>query len=289
MLLLQIVPKLGERMYYGSHVSIRDGYLEAAKTALKLGGKAFQYFPKNPRSLAVKPFDRRDAEQCAHFCELNGLLSIAHTPYPTNLAAEDPGIQQATVQSLINDLQIADACKSVGVVVHFGKYKGKTPLQGYKNILQCLNEVLSEWQGGALLLIENQAGQGEGMGTTLEELVQIRGLASYPDKIGFCFDTCHAFASGLWQDGKLEKLVENGKKLGYIGHLKAVHLNDSAYPSGSHRDRHANVGQGYIGEAAMRQFLALTELNHIPIVLETPQSKQYSHLEEIAYLKTVRS
>jgi deoxyribonuclease-4 len=274
-------------MYLGSHVSIRKGYLEAAKTALHIGARAYQYFPKNPRSLALKTFDRSDAEACAKFCRAHDLLSIAHAPYPTNLAVDDKVQRQVIIQSILNDLSIVEACGSVGLVVHFGKYKGKDPLQGYKNSLQCLNEVLSEWSGNALILIENQAGEGTRMGTTFEEFVQIRSLAAYPEQIGFCFDTCHAFASGLWTEDNWLEIVARGEELDYFAHLKAVHLNDSMFPSGSYRDRHANVGKGFIGQERMAQFLKTSYMQSIPIVLETPESHGFTHQDELTYVNSL--
>ncbi|RAV20586.1 deoxyribonuclease IV [Paenibacillus contaminans] len=274
-------------MYIGSHISIRGGYLEAARTALKIGANAFQYFPKNPRSLTVKAFDVRDADGCAAFCRENGLLSIAHSPYPTNLMAEDDKGFRSTVASLQNDLEIADRCGSVGVVVHFGKWKSKDPLQGYKNSIQCLNEVLTGYEGDALLLIENQAGEGTDVGTTLEEMVHIRKLTRYPGKIGFCFDTCHAFASGLWAGSDWAALEKRGEELGYFEHLKAVHLNDSMYAHGSRRDRHANVNKGFIGEAHLRSLLQSAYIRHIPVVLETEPGKDRTHREEIAYARSI--
>ncbi|MBJ6363658.1 deoxyribonuclease IV [Paenibacillus sp. GCM10012307] len=270
---------------FGSHVSISKGYLEAAKAALAQGGSAFQYFPKNPRSLAVKAVNQGDAMRCAAFCRENGLLSIAHSPYPANLAVEDSSKQEQTVASLINDLEIAELCGSVGVVVHFGIYKGKDPLQGYKNIIQTLDKTVLQWQGRAKLLIENQAGDHALMGTTFEELVQIRGLTRCPDKIAFCLDTCHLFASGVWQEPENLKFVDQARKLGYMEHLAAVHMNDSVYPSGSQQDRHAAVGEGYIGEPGIRAFLKLPELKDIPVVLETRKDASGTHGEQIKLLK----
>ncbi|WP_409346917.1 deoxyribonuclease IV [Paenibacillus sp. MBLB4367] len=274
-------------MYIGSHVSTRGGYAEAAKTALKIGANAFQYFPKNPRSLTVKSFDARDAEACAFFCREHGLLSIAHSPYPTNLMAEDERSVQLTVASLRNDLAIADRCGSVGVVVHFGKWKSNDPLQGYKNSIQCLNEVLAGYDGNALLLIENQAGEGTVVGTTLEEMVSIRKLTQYPDKIGFCLDTCHAFASGLWAGDDWTALEERGAALGYFEHLKAIHLNDSVYAYGGRRDRHANIGKGFIGETHFRILLQSAYIRRIPVVLETEPGRDRTHREEIAYVRSI--
>lgn len=272
-------------MYIGSHVSIRNGYLGAARTVDKLGGNALQYFPKNPRGLSIKAFDQSDADACAQFCREKGILSIAHTPYPTNLAVDEPELKQVTIKSILNDLDIVEACGSVGLVVHFGKYKGSDPLQGYKNIIQLLNEVLSEWKGKALVLIENQAGEGTNMGTTLEELVQIRSLTQFPEKIGFCLDTCHAFASGLWDGMNWKRVEAKGEQLGYFQHLKAIHLNDSLYPTGSKRDRHANVGQGYIGAEGIKQILSSKYLADVAIVLETPTPSGGSHRDEIAFVR----
>lgn len=271
-------------MFLGSHVSIRNGYLGAAKTALKLGAKAYQYFPKNPRSLSVKEYDHQDAKACADFCEKNGLRSIAHTPYPTSLTAEDQSLRQLNLESILNDLEIAEACGSIGIVVHFGKYSGRDPIKGYEVMIEMLNDILEEWQGSSLLLIENNAGQGIKMGTTLEELVQVRNLSNHPEKIGFCFDTCHAFASGLWKGQDWQAFVQKGEALDYFSDLRAIHLNDSVFPTGSYRDRHANVGKGHIGEKYMQEILNSPKVEGLPVILETPNTLAYSHADEISYV-----
>lgn len=273
-------------MQVGCHISIRRGYLQAARTATAIGANAFQYFPKNPRSLAVKEFDRKDAGACASYCVEYGLVSIAHTPYPVNLAHPPSAVRDATVASLRNDLEIAEACGSLGIVVHFGKSKETDPLQGYKNIIQCINDTLSGWSGKALFLLENQAGEGSAMGTTLEELVQVRKLADEPDKIGFCLDTCHLFASGVWRSGETARWMEKGLELGFFDHLKAIHLNDSAYPGGSCKDRHSNIGQGYMGWEEFRSFFTRLGDRKLPVVLETGSGPDGTHRGEI---QSVRS
>jgi deoxyribonuclease-4 len=271
-------------MKLGCHVSISKGYLAAAQQALTLGGRAFQYFPKNPRSLSIKSFNHKDADNCNRFCQEHGLISIAHTPYPTNLSVDDPKMQQVTMDSILNDLDIAEACGSIGVVVHFGKHKDHDPLRGYKLMIDMLNKVLMSWNGKSLLLIENNAGQGVKMGIMLEELVQIRELTDYPHKIGYCLDTCHAFASGLWTGHNWAVIMEKGIDLGYFTNLKAVHLNDSVFPSSSFKDQHANVGKGYIGADNMKEFLQSPVIKDLPIILETPGSQGYSHRDEIKYV-----
>lgn len=273
-------------MFIGAHVSTRGGYLGAAKTALSIGANAFQYFPMNPRSLSTKLVNQRDTSACAQFCREHGILSIGHAPYPLNPAA-DEAEREHMIKLLRNGLEITDACGSVGLVVHFGKYIGKDPLQGYKNIIQCLNSAAQGYEGSSLILLENQAGEGTQLGLTMEEMVQVRKLSETPDKIGFCLDTCHAFASGLWQGHNWLELETKGKQLDYFPHLKAVHLNDSVHPYGSRRDRHANVGAGYIGRENIQQMLSSSFLKQIPIVLETGSGSDGTHAQEIALVKSL--
>ncbi|MEC0090919.1 deoxyribonuclease IV [Paenibacillus macquariensis] len=269
----------------GSHISIRGGYAKAARRAIDMGARSFQYFPKNPRSLHIKDFDSKDAQRCKILCVEAGIVSIAHTPYPVNLAvdqSDEQALYDLTVRSIQNDLCIADACGSLGVVVHFGHYKGKDPLQGYKNIIKCLNEVLSSWEGHAKILIENQAGHGHSMGTTLEEMVNIRKLSQYPDKIGFCFDTCHAFTAGIWDTSHSDSLFEKGEVLDYWRNLMAVHLNDSRFPYGSGQDRHARVGEGFIGEKPFQELLTYKGIANAAIVMETEAGIDGTHKEDIS-------
>jgi len=274
-------------MIYGSHVSIRNGYLGAAKQAVANGASAFQYFPKNPRSLSIKDFDQEDSKNCNEFCQNHQLQSIAHTPYSTSLTPSEDK-QDLTIASLLNDLQIANACGSIGVVVHYGSQISLTdPLASYHLMLAMLNGVLSQWDGNCLILLENNAGTKGALGTTFEELVQIRNLCEYPDKIGFCLDTCHAFASGLWTGENSGELLEKGESLGYFAELKAIHLNNSKYPTGSKKDRHANIfhTNGMIQAHQIKELITSPVFKGIPLVLETPDDEGLSHREEIEMLK----
>jgi apurinic endonuclease (APN1) len=259
-------------MKIGCHVSIRGGYEAAAVRAAGMGCAAFQYFPKNPRSIGVKAFDRADARRCAEFCRGRGIVSIAHAPYPVNPAAERPELRERMAASLLNDLEIAEACGSLGVVVHFGIYKGADPLNGYRLIIDALNAVLGRWDGEAKLLLENQAGDHAPMGTTPEELVQIRRLCARPERVGFCLDTCHLFASGEWNGRNEADWLRRARELGYFDHLAAVHVNDSVYGSGQRKDRHAPLGAGRIGAEGFRRLLAAPEFARLPAVLETPET-----------------
>ncbi|WP_331280343.1 TIM barrel protein [Bacillus sp. UNC438CL73TsuS30] len=117
-------------------------------------------------------------------------------------------------------------------------------------------------------------------------MVQVRNLCEYPEKIGFGLDTCHAFASGLWNGENAEDLFAKGQELGYWEELKIIHLNNSKYPTGSKKDRHANIfGPGYINEEQFENFIPSRLLKEIPFILETPDDEGISHKEEIEMLK----
>lgn len=277
-----------DKIKIGGHFSIRSGYSGAARTALQMGAGAFQYFPKNPRSLTVKAFDARDAEICRQLCLNNHIMSVAHTPYPSNLASDPQsgdGQFQRVVESLRNDLEIAEACGSIGIVVHFGINKTGNPLQSYQNIIQCINKVLANWQGQAKLLIENQAGDHGDLGMTLEEMVQIRKLCDSPQQIGFCLDTCHAFASGMWRGAQDDEFAVKAERLGFWEALSVVHLNDSRYPLHSRKDRHARVGQGYIGESGFRRLLQVDAIRNKPFILETASGADGTHKEDMELVR----
>ncbi|SEA99113.1 deoxyribonuclease-4 [Thalassobacillus cyri] len=274
-------------MKFGSHVSIRDGYLGAAKQAAAMNAAAFQYFPKNPRSLSVKAFHQDDARLCREFCMEKGIVSVSHTPYPTSLTPADNAKRKQVVESLLNDLEITDACGSIGVVVHFGKrIDDGEPLVSYQLMIAVLNEVLSQWDGGCKILLENNAGKPGSMGTTLEELVQVRSLCDQPERIAFCLDTCHAFASGLWNGDNWNEVLEKGMELDYFNHLEAIHFNNSKYDTGSGKDRHANIlgEDGYITEEQFDQLITTPQLADLPFILETPKETS-THEAEIKQLQ----
>ncbi|MFD2211999.1 deoxyribonuclease IV [Virgibacillus halophilus] len=273
-------------MKFGCHLSIRNGYLGAARQALSMKMDAFQYFPKNPRSLKTKLFNREDAALCKHFCKAHGLSSIGHSPYPTSLTPHDIVRRKQVIASLLNDLAITDACGSIGIVVHFGKETSRgNPLASYQLMIDVLNEVLEEWDGNAKILLENRAGLPGTIGTTLEELVQVRKLCDFPEKIGFCLDTCHAFASGLWNGDNWGEVLKRGRELAYFDELQVVHLNNSKYSTRQGKDRHAPVfGPGFITEGQFDALMQTPECKDIPFILETPK-EIIPHEKEIAMLQ----
>nr|WP_225445486.1 deoxyribonuclease IV [Paenibacillus arenosi] len=289
---------MANELSYGCHIKLSGGYVRMAERAIALfeqnGCSSFQFFSKNPRSLQVKHFSTAEAERCRQLMEQYRLRSVIHSAYPLNLATsiqDQPEVAIQHVHSLCNDLEIAEATGAIGVVVHFGIVKKSNRLEGYRDILTTLNAVLTMYKGPTLILLENQAGLHGGIGSTFEEHVQIKQLCMDPDRIGFCFDTCHAYVSGLWhaddQSGT-EQLILHGERVGYWDDVEVVHVNDAAEPYGSLRDRHAQLGKGQIPLAAMKELLSTPQLNGVMNVLETPASDVSFHQAEWEILRTLQ-
>lgn len=271
----------------GCHISIGKGLQRAAADALALGAESFQIFTKNPRAMRGK--GPQDGPAGAAFCREHGLVVVAHAPYITNLSTPDPELHRLTIESLTRDLEIAESCAAVGLVVHCGKHVGQGPDEGTRRMVETLNELLERYAGPVPILLENTAGQGSELGTDLEELLAIRARVATPGRIGFCFDTCHSFVAGQFTPDSWPAYVERMRSTGYRDHLVAVHLNDAKEPHGSRRDRHAKLGEGHLGEDGIRIILRSDVLNGLPVILETPVEQQEEYGPEMVYARSLQT
>lgn len=274
-------------MRLGCHLSIAKGFAAAVKVAPSLGANAFQYFTKNPRGFRnAKPLDRVDAERGRELMRELDLVAVGHTPYLINLAAPDDGLYEASIDALVQDMVIAEARGTYGVVVHCGKPKEQGSAYGVDRMQQALKTVLERNQTqGVWILIENTAGQGSEIGTTLEELLAIVEPFS-AEQVGICMDTQHAFAAGMLSP------EDPGSFAGFhndafMQRLKAIHLNDSKVEFNARRDRHELVGQGYFGLKGIAQLVNDPRLADIPFYLETPVDNEAQYAEEIAAVKAL--
>jgi len=275
-------------MKIGCHISVSKGFFKASQRAKELGAEAFQVFTKNPRGLRPKKLNREDAEKGVRFCREHGLVLVAHTPYITNLSTPKEDLHEVTIRSIKEDLQIAEVYGAVGAVVHCGKHVGKGVEYGTRRMIETLNLILRDYEGKTKLLLENTAGQGSELGLTIADLVAIREATDYPEKIGFCFDTCHGFAAGAWSEETFDDLVRTMEETGYLENLVAIHFNDSKAPFNSRKDRHAKIGQGEIGSPALARFLTCEAFSGLPVILETPVEDEEEYAEEIVYLHSLR-
>ncbi|MBA4601197.1 deoxyribonuclease IV [Thermoactinomyces mirandus] len=275
-------------MKIGCHISVAKGFYKAAKRAHELGADAFQVFTKNPRGLRPKKLNRADAEKGKQYCGEQGITLVCHTPYITNLSTPKPDLHEVTIRSIKEDLAIADAYGAAGAVVHCGKHVGEGEEYGRRRMVETLNLILDEYEGNTKLLLENTAGQGSELGLSIRELVEIREAVNKPEKVGFCFDTCHAFAAGIWTEETFTDLVDEMEETKYLENLVAIHFNDSKAPWGSRKDRHEKIGKGEIGAQALSLFLREPRFKRLPVVLETPVEDEQEYAEEIRYLHELK-
>ncbi|MBX5467943.1 MAG: deoxyribonuclease IV [Firmicutes bacterium] len=268
-------------MRLGCHLSVAKGFWQAAENAPKLGANCFQYFTKNPRGFrGAKPLDPVDAARGREALRRLDLVAVGHTPYLINLASPEDELYQLSIEALVQDLVIAEARGTYAVVVHCGKPKGESAAWGVRRMQEALAAVLEKSTAqGVTILLENTAGQGSEIGTHLDELLAI--AEPFPkEAVGFCFDTQHAFAAGQMTAEHPEDYAGFSEPA-YMDRLLAIHLNDSLVPFGARKDRHALIGQGYLGADAIRRILRDPRLDHIPFYLETPVEHEAQYADEI--------
>ena len=272
-------------MRIGCHISVAGGYAKAVERAEALGAECFQYFSKSPRMLRfTKNINYEDAAAGRERAQVLGLPTLAHAPYLINLAAPDDDLRRASADALLWDLQVAHARGTEAVVVHCGKHVGAGVPAALAWMRESLARVLGEDNTGVRLLLENTAGQGTEMGTTVDELLSlVDGLAG-PERLGFCLDTQHAFAAGV-----LNPLEPGGlaavQAPAFRERLHAIHLNDSKVEAGHRADRHALVGQGHIGDAGLLRLVTEPSWHTLPFYLETPVSDEAQYRGEMAHIR----
>lgn len=273
-------------MRIGCHLSIAKGYTAAVKAAPTLGANAFQYFTKNPRGFRnAKPLDRVDAERGRALMAELDLVAVGHTPYLINLAATDDSLYDASIDALVQDLVIAEARGTYGVVVHCGKPKDQGREWGIERMHNAIRTVLERNQTtGVRILLENTAGQGSELGTTLDELLTLVEPFSL-DQVGICLDTQHAFAAGMLSRENPGAFAGFDNP-DFMRRLHAIHLNDSKVDFNAHKDRHELIGQGALGLDGIERIVNDARLADVPFYLETPVEKESQYADEIA---TVRS
>ena len=259
-------------MLIGGHVSSAGGLAKAIERGEALGCETIQIFNQSPRMW--RPTNYGDAD----FVEFRGRLAdssvesvFIHAVYLINVASDDPEIREKSVNSLVHALRVGDGIGASGVIVHPGSGKGRNRDETIAMIAGAFQRALDETDVCRLLL-ENTAGAGGTIGRDFGELAAIIEHAGGGERFGVCLDSCHLFASGYdirSSDKRAAVVDECDRDLG-CDRIVALHLNDSKMPLGSNRDRHANLGEGELGEDGIACFLADDRFNALPVVLEVP-------------------
>ena len=275
----------------GAHVSTAGGVANAFVNAAAIGCGALQIFVKNANRWAAKPLAEaeRSAYEKARARHGNPPV-IAHASYLINLSATNPETLAKSRAALKDELGRCAKLGIQGLVVHPGAHLGEGVETGLAAVARSLDEVFAdlEAKNSVPVLLENTAGQGTTLGSKLGELARITTLSNHAARLGVCLDTCHAFAAGYplqTQTGLAEFLGEAAAQVG-LERIGCFHLNDSLYPFGAHRDRHANLGEGEIGFETFVRLAADPQFASTPMLLETPTGEdKLGHARDLKRLR----
>lgn len=271
----------------GCHLSVAHGYLKAAKIASEIGANAFQYFSRNPQGYRARPVDRVDIRRTVKYLQSHNMQILAHAPYTLNLCAFNADTRYKGREMLEEDLDTLDLFDGGMYVFHPGAYTDLSRECGLNFVSEGIKSVVNDTYKSTVLL-ELMSGRGTELGRTFEEIQTIIEKvedAAIQDKIGVCLDTCHVFAAGYDIKEHLNDVIEQFDAIIGLNRLKAIHLNDSAHPLGSHKDRHAKIGEGMIGTDALVSLINHEKLKDLPFFLETPCKTPEEYGQEIAFLK----
>lgn len=257
-------------LHIGCHLSSSKGYFAMGKEALSLGADTFQFFTRNPRGSKAKPFDAADAAALCAFLEEHAFAPlIAHAPYTLNAASAEERTRQFAELAMREDLARLAHIPNCYYNFHPGSHVGQGAETGISLIAGILNRILTPGQE-TIVLLETMAGKGTEIGRSFEELRAIIDRVELSDKLGVCLDTCHVHDAGYDIVGNLDGVLAEFDRVIGIERLKAVHLNDSMNPCGSHKDRHEKIGDGHIGLPAFERIVKHPALRGLPFCLETP-------------------
>ena len=272
-------------LHIGCHLSSTKGYLAMGQEALRIGADTFAFFTRNPRGGNAKPMNEEDAKALAALLEEHHFAPlVAHAPYTYNLCSDKESNRTFAKESMAEDLRRLEFLPGNCYNFHPGSHMKQGTEAGCRMIADALNGLL--WKEmHTTVLLETMAGKGSEVGGTFEELRKILDLVELKDKMGVCFDTCHVHDGGYDIVRDLDGVLREFDRVIGLEWLKAVHINDSKNPFGSHKDRHEKIGFGTLGEKTFRAVVTHPVLRELPFILETPQEDNDGYAGEIRMLR----
>ena len=268
----------------GCHLSSAKGYEAMAKDAEKIKANTFQFFTRNPRGGKAKAIDHKDIERFLSKASDLGIHQIlAHAPYTLNPCSPDEKVREFAYNTMTDDLKRMEYIPGNSYNFHPGSHVKQGVEKGIELIGEMLNKVLWPEQNTTVLL-ETMAGKGSEIGRSFEELRELLDRVELQEKVGVCLDTCHIFDSGYDIVNDLDGVLNKFDQAIGLSRLKAVHLNDSIFGLGSHKDRHARIGEGKIGKEGIVRIINHPVLRKLPFYLETPNDLE-GYGKEISFLR----
>lgn len=268
----------------GCHLSSAKGYCSMAKDAAKIHANTFQFFSRNPRGGNAKEINPEDVALFLKKVQEQNLIPILyHAPYTLNACSADPHLRDFARKTMADDLARMEYTPGNLYNFHPGSHVKQGVDVGISYIADMLNAILKPEQTTTVLL-ETMAGKGSEIGRSFEELRQILDRIDLSDHMGICMDTCHVWDAGYDIANHLDDVLAEFDHIIGLNRLKAIHLNDSMNPLGSHKDRHARLGEGQIGLPSLKAIINHPALRHLPFYLETPNDLD-GYAREIAMMR----
>lgn len=272
-------------VYLGCHLTSAKGYENMAKETVEIKADTLQFFTRNPRGGKAKSIDEEDVKRYLELAKVNDFGKIvAHAPYTLNPCSKEARTREFAHMVMTDDLMRMEYIPGNYYNFHPGSHVGQGTEAGIEMIANMLNDILRPEQS-TIVLLETMAGKGSEIGGRFEELRSIIDKVTLKDKIGVCLDTCHIYDGGYDIVNDLEGVLDEFDSIVGFDYLKAIHINDSKNPCGSHKDRHAKIGEGFIGTQAIAKVISHPKLQGLPCVLETPQEDLKGYGEEIKMLR----
>jgi len=272
----------------GAHLSVAGGLENALITAQRIGASCVQIFTHSNRQWHIAPLKEEDIERFNKARLATNITHIViHASYLINCASPEAETRHKSTEALKKELARAQQLGIPYVVLHPGSRLTSAEEVGIDHIAACLDVALAA-EPGPMILLENMAGQGSSLGRSFEQLAAIRAKSTHKKRIGICFDTCHASATGynLSDPKDYHAVWEKFDATIGLPHLKAIHLNDSKTALGSNVDRHTHIGEGSIGIEGFRLLMNDTNFFDIPKILETPKDDTCS--DDIKNMDTLK-
>ena len=255
-------------MLIGAHVSTSGGLVKAWERGVEFGCDAIQIFNQSPRMW--RPTQFKDIEEFrAHMADGPIKSVVIHAVYLINAAAKDREVRGKSLESLKHALRVGDAIGADGVVFHPGSTVGEDHGEALERVGAAIREVLADSESTPLLL-EDTAGAGNTLGRDFGELARLIELGGGGERLGVCLDCCHMFASGydISTAAKLTEVIDDCVRVVGLERVRCLHVNDSAVPLGSNRDRHALLPDGELGPRGLAAFLSEPRFENLPALLE---------------------
>lgn len=275
----------------GAHMSIEGGLHKAIDRGMELGLNVIQIFTQNASRWKGKTLTKDIVDAFVHAKEDSGILVYSHGSYLINLASVSRDLIHKSVRGLVTELERCETLGVPAVVTHPGSAKGSDEKTGLETISFSLNQALESTMGcNVRILLENTAGQGSALGYEFSHLIRMIDNCRFPDRLGVCLDTCHAFAAGydLRTIDTCEEVISDFDRIVGLDKLELIHLNDCKKELGRRVDRHEHIGMGKIGPECFKYFMTSGRFANIPKIIETPKKQGDMDMDPVN-LKLLRS